>query len=384
MPATACRTIKLAFFAFCLLSFAFSTLAQQREATPNDTLVSPLIEGGTVTVQIYAPIAQSVTVLGDWMLQRQPLPLTKAANGVWSVKLDNLSPDYYSYTLTVDGVATLDPKNPEIKQGIRSVENMFYLQGPETGFQDNTEVPHGHIRSLWYVSAMLGMQRRMHVYTPPGYDQSNLDYPVFFLLHGAGDDDSGWSSIGRAGFILDNLIASGQANPMIVVMPNGSLPPANLPANASDAQRQAAALRFEREFMEEIVPTVEREFRVKRGINNRAIAGLSMGGGHTLQVFGHNPETFAYVSIWSAGVGNVAEAEATYASLLASTRQLNYDIKHLSIIVGRDDFAFPNSTTLSELFKKHGIEHQFIETGGGHTWLNWRHYLHLYAQQLFW
>lgn len=339
--------------------------------SPNDTLVSPRIENGKVTLSVYAPKAEEAAVIGDWMNPFAPLPLEKDAVGIWSVTLDNLRPDYYSYTLYVDGVKTLDPKNPEIKQGIRGVDNMFYLKGPETAFEDNKPVPHGQVRKHWYWSDTLGMQRRMHVYTPPGYDESDDSYPVFYLLHGGGDEDSGWSTIGRAGFILDNLIAEGKAVPMIVVMPNGSLPD-------SDAS-------FERELMADVLPEVEKNFRVRANPESRAIAGLSMGGGHTTQVFGLNPDQFDYVSIWSAGIfsGNAEEYEQQYADFLAHSDMINHDVDYFSIMVGTDDFAHPGAQLLHEVLDKHGIEHEFIESGGGHTWLNWRAYLADFAPRLF-
>jgi len=358
-----------------LLTTVFLVLATSlfaaSEPSPNDDLVSPLVSNGEVTLSIYAPKASEVTVIGDWMNPFAPLPLTRDAAGIWSVTLDTLRPDYYSYSLYVDGVKTLDPKNPEIKQGIRGVDNMFYLQGVETAFEDNREVPHGQIRKVWYYSDNLGMQRRMHVYTPPGYDDNNRAYPVFYLLHGGGDEDSGWSTIGRAGLIMDNLIAEGKAVPMIVVMPNGSLP-----------SREAS---FERELMGDVIPEVEKQFRVRARPESRAIAGLSMGGGHTTQVFGLNPDQFAYVNIWSAGIfnGNAEEFEQQYADFLTSAKKVNRDVDYFAIMVGTDDFAHPGARLLHETLDKHGIDHQFIETGGGHTWLNWRAYLADFAPRLF-
>ena len=347
-----------------------ATAHAERQSSPADSVVSPMISDSGVTLQIHAPNAERVYVTGDWMATRAPLDLSMNADGVWSVTIDGLRPDYYSYSFNVDGVRTLDPRNPEIKQGIRGVDSMFYLEGPETAFQDNRPVPHGQIRKVWYESETLGVQRRMHVYTPPDYDDTSRDYPVFYLLHGGGDEDSGWSSIGRAGFILDNLIADGAAQPMIVVMPNGSLP-------------QDSRSRFESELMNDILPAVEARFRVEARPESRAIGGLSMGGGHTIQVFGRNPDEFAYVSIWSAGASSAEDFEATYANFLAQSDQVNADVQHFSIVVGAVDFAHPGSVTLSETLAKHGIEHEFIETSGGHTWINWRQYLRDYARELF-
>src|SRR5437660_187651 len=265
--------------ALLLLAAAISPRATAqyppRQPTPNDTLRSPeVLPDHRVTFRIYAPKASEVAVSGDWIAQGLGTggKLEKDDQGVWSITVGPLAPDFYSYTLTVDGVRTVDPKNPMIKQGIASVDSMFEVPGGEAAFEENQSVPHGEIRMVWYPSSTLGMQRRMHVYTPPGYDRSSARYPVFYLLHGGGDDDSGWSTIGRAGFIVDNLLAAKKAQPMIVVMPNGSLPmPANLPPPASRvpgtpgippppafaAAIQAAQDRFTNELLNDVVPMVE-------------------------------------------------------------------------------------------------------------------------------
>jgi enterochelin esterase family protein len=171
--------------------------------------------------KIYAPKADEVTVSGDFMSGNKPLSLTKNEQGVWSVTVGPLKPDYYTYTLMVDGVRTADPKNPIIKQGISSLENVFLVPGPETAFEDVTAVPHGEVREVWYSSSSLGTMRRMHVYTPPGYEKGATKYPVFYLLHGGGDDDSGLEHGRARRFHYDNLLAAGKVKPMIVVMPKG-------------------------------------------------------------------------------------------------------------------------------------------------------------------
>jgi Carbohydrate-binding module 48 (Isoamylase N-terminal domain) len=187
---------------------AFAQATPQRTPTPNDTLVSPeVLPDRRVAFRIYAPKASEVTLRGDWMETPGPAKLERDENGVWAVTIGPLTPDYYSYSFTVDGVRTLDPKNATIKQGITSLDNMFFLSGSEAAFQENKPVPHGEIRKVWYQSTTLGNQRRMHIYFPPGYESSKDRFPVFYLLHGGGDEDSGWSTIGRAGFIIDNLLA---------------------------------------------------------------------------------------------------------------------------------------------------------------------------------
>jgi enterochelin esterase-like enzyme len=361
----------------------------RRQPTPNDTLKSPEVTTDhKVTFRIYAPKASQVTVSGDWLQTPGPARLEKDGQGVWSVTAGPLVPDFYSYVFTVDGVRTLDPKNPTIKQGIASLDNMFFVPGPEAAFMDLKDVPHGDVRMVWYHSATLGMPRRMHVYTPPGYDGSSERHPVFYLLHGGGDDDSGWSTIGRAGFILDNLLAEGKAKPMLVVMPNGSLPrPADFPRPGPDFAAAMATFRekFTKELMNDVFPYVEKNYRVVGDAEHRAIAGLSMGGFQTLSALTSHPDAFAYVGIWSAGLGpqNTGEFEKQNAAFLDSADKVNQRVKLLSISIGDKDFLFAGSKSLVELLDKHGIKNESHITSGGHTWINWRHYLNEFAPRLF-
>jgi len=373
--------------------FAAGQPSAQPARQANPPVISPeVLPDHRVTFRIQAPKASEVAMRGDWMEGATVEKLTKGEDGVWATTVGPLVPDFYSYTFMVDGVKTLDPRNPVVKQGITGVDNMVFVAGPEASFQDNNPVPHGQIRQVWYQSATLGMQRRMHVYTPPGYDVSKDRYPVFYLLHGGGDEDSGWSTIGRAGFILDNLIAAKKARPMIVVMPNGSLPmPANLPRMTPGvtpspevaAAYTAARARFVPELMNDIIPNVEKQFRVVADRNHRAIAGLSMGGGQTLQVITAQPDQFAYVGVWSAGIGqNPAEWEKANAAFLGNPK-INTWVRLFSICVGEKDFALNGSKNLQEVLNKHGIKNQIHLSGGGHTWINWRHYLNDLAPRLF-
>jgi enterochelin esterase-like enzyme len=357
-------------------------------ATPSPEVHSD----GKVTFRVQAPKATEVTLRGDWM-EGAPEKLGRDDSGLWSVTVGPLTADFYSYAFTIDGVKTIDPRNATIKQGIAGLDNMFLLPGEEAKFQDNQPIPHGQIRQVWYRSKTLDAQRRMHVYTPPGYDGGNDKYPVFYLLHGGGDEDSGWSTIGRAGFIVDNLIADQKAKPMLVVMPNGSLPrPANTAAftpgqpPSAEARAAMAALqdRFTNELMKEIVPLVEKEFRVLSGRDHRALAGLSMGGGQTLRVITAHPDQFAYVGVWSAGIGREgAEWETRNEAFLQKADQVNRDVKLFSIAVGDKDFALAGSRALSEALTKHGIRNDLHVSGGGHTWINWRKYLRDLGPRLF-
>jgi len=363
------------------------------QAPQGPAVVSPeILTDGRVAIRVFAPNASEVVLRGDWMEGFTTEKLSKDEEGVWSVTVGPLVPDYYSYTLVVDRVKTLDPQNPEIKQGVRGVDNMFFLEGEASQFEANREVPHGQIRKVWYTSATLGTQRRMHVYTPPGYESETDRYPVLYLLHGGGDEDSGWSTIGRAGFILDNLLAAGKARPMIVVMPNGSLPlPPGLPRFAPGqtpppevlAAIRAAQSRFVDELMKEIVPRVERGFRTRTGREQRAIAGLSMGGGQTLSVITQHPEEFGYVAIWSAGIWRDAPGWEKQNAAFLDNPKLNDWFKLLSISAGDKDFALKGAQDLAGILDKHGIKHTLHLSGGGHTWINWRQYLNALLPKLF-
>jgi enterochelin esterase family protein len=365
----------------------------RRQPTPNDTLKSTEVAPDRkVTFRIYAPKADEVSVGGDF---GQGGKMTKDEKGVWSLTVGPLTPDFYSYRFSVDGVRTVDPKNAMIKPGLSGLDSLFLVSGEEAEFEATRDVPHGDVRAVWYRSGTLDMPRRMHVYTPPGYEGGHEKYPVFYLLHGGGDEDSGWSTIGRAGFILDNLIAAGKAVPMIVVMPNGSLPrPANLPPRGEPgappspefrAAMEAAQSRFSDEMLREVVPVVEKTYRVKAGPENRALAGLSMGGGQTLRILTTHPDQFAYVAIWSAGIfgGNAEQWEKRNESFLAAADRVNSSVKLLEISVGDKDFLLASSKALTGILEKRGIKHEVHISGGGHTWINWRHYLNELAPKLF-
>ncbi|CCH56837.1 putative esterase [Fibrisoma limi BUZ 3] len=360
--------------------------APQRQPNPNDTLRSPqVLADNRVALRIYAPKASEVTVAGDFLGGGKPLNLTKNEQGVWSVVTGPLKPDYYSYTLTVDGVRTMDPKNPVIKQGISSLENMMAVTGKETAFEEIQPVPHGEVRQAWYQSKSLATPRRMHIYTPPGYEQGKTKYPVFYLLHGGGDDDSGWNTIGRAGFILDNLIAAGKAKPMIVVMPNGSMPMPPSSTMADFAQRLPQMQEmFANELLNDVMPYVEKNYRTLAGRDKRALAGLSMGGIQTLNVALLHPELFSYVGVFSSGFfgGTANEAGTRYAKTLQDPA-FNKNNKLFLFQIGKDDFLLESCKQTMALFDQHKIKYQYKETDGGHTWINWRQYLSEYAPLLF-
>jgi enterochelin esterase family protein len=291
----------------------------------------------------------------------------------------------------VDGVRTIDPKNAMIKQGELSLDNMFLVDGEEAAFEANEPIPHGEIRIDWYRSNVLDKMRSMHVYTPPGYESSKEKYPVFYLLHGGGDEDSGWSTIGRAGYIVDNLLAAKKAKPMIIVMPNGSMPrpafiPGAPPTPASQQAQREAQQKFSDELLDNVMPLVEKNYRVLANRENTAIAGLSMGAGQTLFIAPTHLDKFAYIGVWSGGVNPPATDDflKRNAQFFENPEKTNKMVKLLWVAAGsHDTLAGPGTKHLAEILDSHGIKHEYHESEGGHTWINWRHYLNDYAQLLF-
>lgn len=361
----------------------------QPPRTPNDTLTTPIVSPDhTITFKIYAPRADSVSVFGDWVFQGLGAPgqLTRNDAGVWSVTIGPLPPDWYTYTYTVDGVRTADPKSALVKPGVATVENMVLVPGAAAEYETIRPVPHGQVHIGWYESNTLAATRSLRVYTPPGYGASERSYPVFYLLHGGGDDDSGWTTIGKAHVILDNLIAAGEAEPMIVVMPNGSLPRPQAGAGTAGDWWTSLTERFRDELMDDVMPYVNANYRVLEGPESTAIAGLSMGGMQTLGVAPSNLDTFGYVAVWSMGLEAGSPMEARFRETnpdFFRADATNRKAQLISISVGSGDFLFEQATNLHRLLTEAGIEHEYNETAGGHTWINWRRYLHDFAQQLF-
>jgi enterochelin esterase family protein len=309
----------------------------------------------TITFRLYAPKAGEVTVSGEWGGRKS---LTKDERGVWSVTVGPLEPDQYSYSFSVDGAPVVDPRNTKLKIGRGSFQNLVEVPGNKA--QDLRPVPHGTLHVHHYASKSLGGKSRgLVVYTPPGYETAEQRYPVLYLLHGSGDDEHGWTDVGLANRILDNLLADGKAVPMLVVMPNG---------HAADRAGNTPA--FEADLLGDVIPLVEKDYRTKPEAASRAIVGLSMGGAQSWAVGMSHLDTFAYVGPFSMGGGN-----ATAILSKIDPAEANKRLKLLWIGCGRQDRLFSGSERLVEELKAKGIHHTWYPSEGTHNWIVWRKYL---------
>ncbi len=387
------RFLPLMFSALLVLS-ALGQAGLFAQAPPKTApaVTSPEVHpDGRVTLRIHAPEAKSVGLsASDVLGMGGGAPaFVKKEDGVWEATIGPLKPGSFRYTFTVDGVAVVDPRNPAVSESNANVWSLAHVPG--AAFMDAAQVPHGAVAAVHYYSTALGRHRRMHVYTPPGYEAGKGKFPVFYLLHGAMDCDHSWSSVGRAGFILDNLIAAKKALPMIVVMPAGHTSSdfrMGAPGDMVDA--------FAADFVKDIVPLVESRYRVAPGRRNRAIAGLSMGGLQTLEIAIGDLSRYAYIGVFSSGVFSMgakpktgapaaapaADWEEQHKAMLANDA-LKKDLRLLWFATGSDDFLIETTKSTVAMLRKHGFTPVFKETGGGHTWNNWREYLGEFAPQLF-
>jgi enterochelin esterase-like enzyme len=406
----------------------------QRGARGPSVISPEVLPDHRVVFRILAPRAQSVTLSASDIPRQSTgtagggatsaaAPAARAAQpgtgrggiqfvaneqGVWEATAGPVPAGAFRYVFMVDGVRTLDPVNTKISESNGNNWSLFYVPGAD--FMDESkDVPHGAVASIYYYSTVLKTMRRMHVYTPPGYETSSTKYPVFYLLHGAGDCDDSWTSVGRAGFILDNLIAAKKAKPMVVVMPAGHQPNVNAfgpptPPRAGGAPSAPTVSPFTSEFMTDIRPYVETHYRTIKDRAHRAIAGLSMGGMQTLDIAFRHLSDFAYVGVFSSGAslgggrGAAPPAAVTAAPAGAQTRQPDWESIHeadldnaalkkgtklIWLSTGIEDGLMAGTKATVDILKKHGFNPIFRESQGAHTWLNWRDYLYAFAPQLF-
>jgi len=336
----------------------------------------------TVTFRVAAPHAAEVTLTGEFM--KGSKPLVKDANGVWSVTVGPLEPEIYNYNLTIDGVRTIDPGNPDVKTGSTpsTIASILEVKGDHPAFYDGQAVPHGEIRSEWYPSKTLGTLRRLTVYTPPDYDRDpTLRYPVLYLFHGANADETAWTRLGRVNLILDNLLAARKARGFLVVMPFGYGIPPGTP-RAAGASGPSSEELFARDLIGDVIPFVESHYRVFADRDHRAIAGLSMGGGESLLIGLNHLDLFSWVAGFSAAL-RPPEFAATYHAIAADPQAANQKLHLLWIGCGRDDSLMKNAQAFDEFLTQHEIRHTFYQSDGAHTWIVWRRYLNEVAPQLF-
>jgi enterochelin esterase-like enzyme len=374
--------------ALLLMSTAINLQAQEISAMQAPKVVSPEIaDDRSVTFRVLSESASSITMNGSWMGFGQTLPLTKGEQGVWSITIDPLESSMYHYNFFIDGVAAIDPTNPHaLRDGIRYA-SLLMVPGEGSKLFEINDVPHGNLSHVWYNSPSLGIYRRMYVYTPPGYDSGNSSYPVLYLLHGGGGDEDAWTALGRANYILDNLIAQGKAKPMIIVMTNGNpwqtstlmTVPGHPPVTRENYVKFQG--QFEKSLVEDVVPYIEKNYRVKAEKNSRAIAGLSMGGGHTINASIAYPGTFGYIGVFSSGIFNQNEDKETLERKFVVLKESG--VSKYWVACGVDDFVMDSNKRLLNVLDKTGLEHEYFENEGGHTWANWRTYLSMFAPMLF-
>ena len=350
------------------------------------TLNAPVVNSDrTVTFSLNAPQANEVVLYFQNQTgpspRADPYPMTKDADGVWSVTIGPLVPDMYGYDFILDGVNILDPTNTYTGPGtVRAVWagnpgtwstvnawSYVTVPGPEADFFADAPVPHGAVATVRYYSEVAQKERIMEVYTPPGYNHDNRGYPVLYILHGAGGNESDWIINMRANFILDNLIAQGKVVPMILVSPN---------ANADGFPSTA----FPDELLGNIIPYIEENYRTAPGAQNRALAGLSMGGFRTTETFFSHPGVFAYVGVFSSGF----RPSAAFPADLLANPDINKLTKLLWIASGdQTDITYNLTQSTLALLDQYDIKYTFVQGTGGHVWGQWRHNLLDFAPLIF-
>jgi enterochelin esterase family protein len=350
-------------------------------------IVSPEVKPDKrITFRLYAPDIKSAKLFNsDIQGIPQQSDMVKSTNGVWKITVGPVEPGAYRYLFLIDGVRAIDPLNPATSESNMHSWSLVYVPGLD--FMETKLVPHGAVSEITYYSTTLKGFRRMHVYTPPGYETSKIKYPVLYLLHGAFDSDDSWTTVGRAGFIMDNLIAEGRAKPMIVVMPAGHTGPflVNRPPGGSP---RMSFDDFVNEFVNDIMPYIENNYRVFKDANHRAITGLSMGGAQTLNIAIPRLNQFAYIGVFSSGIFGINQNQGQNTweeqnKQYLENKKAKNSLKLFWFATGKDDFLLATTRATVDLFKKYNFNVTYNETPGAHTWLVWRNYLRDFAQLLF-
>lgn len=364
-------------------------------------VVSPEIhDNNTVTFRFKAPKAVRVQLTGDFLpVQKNAkfeapgiVDLKEGQEGVWEYTTpEPLKPELYSYSLIVDGLRMNDPANVYLIRDVSTLTNVFIIGGDRADFYKVNPVPHGTVSRIWYDSPALGLERRMTVYTPAGYETSGKRYPVLYLLHGMGGDEEAWISLGRTAQILDNLIAQGKAKPMIVVMPNGNASQEAAPGESSRGMvpptmqlPKTMEGSYEQAFPE-IVKFIDKNYRTIKSKSGRAIAGLSMGGFHSLHIFKQYPDMFNYIGLFSAAIMPNKEVSSPIYENMEGKLKVQFDKNPALywIAIGKTDFLYKANEEYRKLLDEKGYKYTYYESDEGHIWKNWRIYLTEFVPMLF-
>ncbi len=381
-----------------------TTAGAQQALWGGGPVVSPEVHNDhTVTFRLKAPKAVTVEVTGDFLpTQKVDTPngqydapgvaaLKEGKDGVWEFTSDVLAPELYSYSFIVNGLKMNDPANVYLNRDVSTITNIFLIDGGRADLYCVNKVPHGSVTRCWYNSPTLGMERRLTVYTPAGYETSGKKYPVLYLLHGMGGDEEAWMALGRTAQILDNLIALGKANPMIVVMTNGNAAQEAAPGESSAGLvspnfqlPKTMEGSFETAFPD-VVKYIESTYRVTKDKAHRAICGLSMGGFHSLHISKQYPNMFDYVGLFSAAIMPRGDAQSgIYQNLDEKLKvQFGKAPKLYWIAIGKTDFLYQANVDYRKLLDEKGYKYTYYENEDGHIWKNWRIYLTEFVPQLF-
>jgi enterochelin esterase family protein len=381
---------RISAFIVCTL-MCISTIAQQSLGR-NSRVQSPEINNDqTVTFRLRAPKAVKVQVTGDFTPKGR-VDMVENREGIWEYTTpEPLSPELYCYNFIVDGLKINDPSNVFRIRDVSSVFDVFIIGGERADLYKVNNTPHGTVSKVWYHSPSLGIDRRMTVYTPAGYESSSKRYPVFYLLHGMGGDENAWSELGRATQILDNLIAQGKAEPMIVVMTNGNAAQEAAPGESSLGYTQPSLMQaktmegsFEQHFPE-VVKFIDKNYRTKANKKNRAIAGLSMGGFHSLHISKHYPDMFDYVGLFSAAIYPGRNAASPVYQDMDGKLKAQFAKKPSLywIGIGKTDFLYRDNERFRKQLDSAHHPYEYFENEDGHIWKNWRIYLTEFAPKLF-
>lgn len=383
------KKVLLAVYAACL---SLQVVSQENLWWKTPVNSPEVNKDNTVTFRLKAANATKVEVVGDFLSKDEKAEMKKVNNDVWEYTTPKaLAPELYSYSFMMDGIKISDPSNVFMSRDVVTISNLFMIDGKESELYKVLNVPHGSLSKVWYHSEKLNADRRITVYTPAGYETNGQRYPVLYLLHGMGGDEDSWSTLGRASQILDNLIAQGKAKPMIVVMTNGNsdlqaawgesptgyvTPTIELPKTTDGS--------FEDAFPE-VVTFVDKAYRTITKKESRAIAGLSMGGFHSMQISKEYPTLFNYIGLFSASArfkgrkdSHIYEnCEAKIKTQFAQKPALYW------IAIGKDDFLYEENQKFRSFLDANGFQYTYVESEGGHIWRNWRNYLCQFLPLIF-